>query len=100
MVIEMKHVNYGYIPSFIAVIADGLMRSMNNKLRKLRKHWGRGRNKITVTKSILLSDSEKLALATKTLESVLNGCLHPDIAIVRVLTPMEPIRSVLKKIKA
>jgi len=47
-----------------------------------------------------VTDSEKLALAIKTLESVLNGCLHPDIALVRVITPMQPIRETLKKIKS
>ena len=46
-----------------------------------------------------LSVEQKLELAKKTLEDIINGCCNPKTAIRRVMLDLELIRKTLEKIK-
>ena len=46
-----------------------------------------------------MDDKEKLELAIKTLENILQSAWHPDIAIRIVMVEAGPIREALKKLK-
>lgn len=42
---------------------------------------------------------QKLDLAKKVLQDIINGCVNPDIAIRRVMLDLKPIRNALKKLE-
>ena len=42
---------------------------------------------------------QKLDLARKVLQDIINGCVHPETAVRRVMVDLAPIRKVLKEIE-
>lgn len=45
------------------------------------------------------NQEQALKDAVATLEGIIQGCCHPDIAIRAVMVDLKPIRNVLKKIQ-
>lgn len=43
-----------------------------------------------------MSDSDKIAILRKTLEDIINSCVHPEKAVRAVMVNLKPIREVLK----
>ena len=46
-----------------------------------------------------MEDKEKIELAKKTLQEIIDSCVHPDTAHRAVMVNLTPIRETLKKLK-